>query len=310
MSIKIDWGTGNADADSVVIYRSLTPINLAALPAPLVTLAGSETSYVDATAARNTVYNYIIAVTKGNDTVLSQNKAYGYYPDTGPGPTTLIRGDWTEGYFGSMSSTEFITAQELITATGVNAQGANLVTNIWHKFALDGKILFIPQYAMASNTSMVIVYNAGCAYGSDDNGNHPWKPGAIPGAYATIQNKKITKSGFTFAVRLPKGATTPTNEFAPAPTTVVEAHMNSEWYRTMGRIFLNQSTLITRPRCDDYLFSNLNGQTGHANTLSQNYYNSSGYLIMPGYTALDNMPAGMGGSNSGYYWRPVLELVL
>lgn len=307
MSIRIDWGTGNTDADSVKIYRATSPIDLANLPSALVTLPGSETSYIDATAARNKVYHYVIAITKGNDVVLSQNKAYGYFPDTGPGPTTLIRGDWTEGYFGTLTAAEFYTAAELVSATGINAT-ANTSLNIWCKFALDGKVVFIPMQSVCTDASLSKVYLAGCVFGSDDNGNHPWKPNAIPGATATIQNKKVTKAGFTYAVRLPKGSTAPTNEYAAS--TMGETHMNSEWFRTMGRVFLNSSLLTTRPRCDDYLYIGGNSYNAHGYTLTQHYYNNAGYIVMFGNTAFDALATGNGYSTAGYYWRPILELVL
>lgn len=311
MSIKLAWGSQNNTADAVTIYRSLTTIDLANLPTPLATLPGTAVEFVDATAARNTVYNYVIAITKGADTVLSQNKLYGHFPDTGPGPANLLRGTWESGYFGTLTQTEFYPSAELVAAIGVTSTPNNSVAQIWHKFILDGKILFIPQYSITANASPLTVYQAGAAYGSDDFGDHPWPGKGILNTVGYTQNKTVTRSGYTFKVRLPKGATTPTN--VPVSQTWDDTISNSEWFRTMGRIFLNpRQTVFSNSRFDDVLFVATATYGGHAGTFTQHYYSASnGYPLLLGNTAaFDSWTVNFNYNAGGYYWRPVLELIL
>lgn len=115
MSIRLTFTNPN-NADSVKIYRDVNPIDLNALPAPLATLPGNATTFSDVTAVRNTVYYYVIASFKGSDVLFTPNQQYGYFPDTGPGPSKLLRGNWNEGYFGTVSQTELFATQELCTA--------------------------------------------------------------------------------------------------------------------------------------------------------------------------------------------------
>lgn len=309
MAIKLAWGSANITADSVVIYRSLAKIDLAALPDPLVTLEGTATDYTDTTAARNTVYNYVIAINKGSDTVLTQNKVYGHFPDTGPGPATLLRGSWNDGYFGSMPQTDFYSNSDLGTALGMTASAINTTQNtqIWHKFILDGKILFIPQSSLSSNYAFRDVYNLGCVYGTNDFGDHLWPDKGINGGTGVNQYKTVTKYGYTFLVRLPKGSTLPTS--AVVPTTWDDNNGNSEWYQTMGRIFLNQATNAIRTRYDDYLYVANASYNGHMQTMTQHWTAATNVLFLGTSTGFDTiMPSSWGGV--GYWWRPVLELVL
>lgn len=312
MSIKLSWGSQNTNADAVTIYRSLTKIDLANLPAALATLPGTAVDYVDATVARNTIYNYVIAITKGADTVLSQNKLYGHFPDTGPGPATLLRGTWQEGYFGTLTQAEFYTNSELCTTIRSDLAGSanNSIAQVWHKFILDGKILFIPQFSISTNLSLSNIYSAGAMYGTDDFGLHFWPGKGINSLAGMNQNKVIVKSGYNFLVRLPKATTSATNVIAPS--TWDDTYSNGEWYRTMGRIFLNASTQANmRPRWDDFLYVGGSNYNAQGLTFTQHFNTASGTTVQcGGGTSFDQLYTSGNTLTTGYYWRPVLELIL
>jgi hypothetical protein len=96
MSIRLNFTNPN-NADSVVIYRATSPIDLNALPTALATLPGGSTTFSDVTAVRNTVYYYVIASVKGSDVLFTPNQQYGYFPDTGPGRRNCCAGTGTRG---------------------------------------------------------------------------------------------------------------------------------------------------------------------------------------------------------------------
>ena len=64
-----------------------------------------------------------------------------------PGPTTLIGGDMTEGFFGEVTSAELITGDALASEVGISAGTSQNSTAGWLKFALDDKILFVAKKA-------------------------------------------------------------------------------------------------------------------------------------------------------------------
>lgn len=72
MSITLNWTDNNDDETGFRIYRSETPINLAALPAPLVELPAETFSYVDTTAEFLKPYHYVISTLRGAEEVFSQ----------------------------------------------------------------------------------------------------------------------------------------------------------------------------------------------------------------------------------------------
>lgn len=102
MSIRLNLTNRNKDYDSLVIYRSTSKIDLANLPAPLVTLVNKEQSYLDTTAPKNTLVYYAFAVKRGSEVTHSVSRPAVNAGYTGPGPQELILGDWRFGYFGSI----------------------------------------------------------------------------------------------------------------------------------------------------------------------------------------------------------------
>ena len=303
MSIRLTFTNPN-NADSVKIYRSEAKIDLAALPEPLATLPGNATTFSDVTAVRNKVYYYVISSIKGDDVLFTPNQQYGYFPDTGPGPSKLLRGNWNEGYFGTCTQAELFGAAELCTALAFTPSAQNTSASwVWHKFILDGKILFMPDQS-AGSTSWYELYNAGLVYGVDGNGDTP--PGFSGGA--RNQKRQVTKNNRTYWVRLPKGSAAPTTEYLTDFTATDGRWTEGEWNRTMGRMGCANFTLCTRSRLGNKAVYNSNN-TSLTAAYTQ-HMRQNGAPVWFWYSGGSDVPANVTWSSNYYAWRPVLELIL
>ena len=303
MSIRLTFTNPN-NADSVKIYRSESKIDLAALPEPLATLPGDATSFSDVTAVRNKVYYYVISSIKGDDVLFTPNQQYGYFPETGPGPSRLLRGNWNEGYFGTVAPTELFGVAELCTALTFSPSGQNTSSSwVWHKFILDGKILFIPDQAIAAPT-WYDLYNNGLVYGTDGPGD---TPAGFTGSPKS-QKKQVTKNNRTYLVRLPKASAAPTSEYLTDFTATDARWAEGEWNRTMGRMGCNNFTLCTRSRLANKAAYTTNNYLYTA-TMTQ-HLRSNGSPLWFWSAAASDVPATFSWTSSYYAWRPVLELIL
>lgn len=312
MSVRLSWGSANAAlAESIKIYRADQAFSTAALPTPLATIAGSATTYDDTTAVRNRTYYYRVGLIRGGAELFSQQFIMGHYPDTGPGPKTIIRGNWACGYFGVVPIAEVFSISGLLAAIG--SAGAGLIQQDvtltgWHKFVRKGKILFIPVNRFSTgNLSQGLgrwtqLYNQGLVYGVDG-------PGAAPQALtnyyqvtALVNQKKVVSIGqYQFLVRLPKFADGPTDVVVPT----VEEGATGEWVELMSRTGSN-TTLPTTPtdKWNDYSHS-MGAPTQNFSSLVNNIriYNELDKIIN------DNQVTGVSVS-SEWQWFPVLELIL
>lgn len=305
MAVRLDWPKP-ASADSIKVYRSLSKIDLANLPDPLVTLAGDATFYSDVTAARNTIYNYVVATALGDDVVFTQNQEYGYFPETGPGPSVLMRGNWREGYFGTVSQTDFIGAADLCTALNFAPNSVNTSAVTWHKFILDGKILFIPQLSIAM-TNLYDLYRNGLVYGTDDNGARPTDTTGIGAQPGVNQLRKVIINNLEFKARLPKASSAPTTEYLKDLTAGDARWGEGEWNRTFGRMAYNAFTLCIRSRWGQ-LTSYGSNNVNFTAAFTQHMLSPTANITM--FSASSDVPSSMAWNSSYYSWRPVLELVL
>lgn len=196
MSITVNWSPVSG-ATGYTLYRSAnTPVNLSVLPADAVTVAADKTSYDYTTFVNNTLYYVVIAVTKADGTVTySDQIPIGYYPDTGPGPQALLRGDYTFGYFGEVPSGELFSTSDIYRTlynqfTGAAALPAgNPVYTVYHKCIVAGRIVFIPDNTYTSST---IIYSALVS-------NKLIVP---DGDYAN-KGLRMARNGYEFIVRTP-----------------------------------------------------------------------------------------------------------
>lgn len=140
MSIVLNWANLHGTVpDQIKILRSNSRTGTFVL---LATLAGDQLTYTDTTTAINTVYFYRIDTIVGTDTAQSQIIPFANFPNTGPGPTTLLRGDWEFGYFGSIDPSLFFTQEQIATASGVVKQNQTTL-QYYHKWIVGGRIIFI-----------------------------------------------------------------------------------------------------------------------------------------------------------------------
>lgn len=205
MSIKLDWTLPVGQTlDSVVIYRDIAPISIVALPSPLATLPGNAVTFEDTTATLGKVYYYMVSLVAGSNQSYSSNYEVGHFSTTGPGPQDLMRGTWKRGFFGVVTEEEMFSWAEIKTQCGFTTNPSQAKTNGWLKLAYNGKVLFWPLNIYTSKMSFKEIYDRGCALGEDTIGTFP--PTWAMTGYNTVQNKKITRDGFEFLVRLPRPA--------------------------------------------------------------------------------------------------------
>ena len=102
MSVRVNWNNKGQIFDSIEVYRSTDKNTDWSLLSPIATLAGNLEEYIDNDVTRGTIYHYRVKVIKGSDSFLTDVITHGYFPESGPGPQTLLRGDWECGYFGPL----------------------------------------------------------------------------------------------------------------------------------------------------------------------------------------------------------------
>lgn len=218
MSIKLDWTNPNtAVTKEIRVYRSLSKITDLALSTLVATLSASAVTYTDAEAPLNTVVHYQLVFVGLDDQLFPfGSQAHGHFPNgTGPGQQTMITGSWEAGYFGTVPTSQIYTPDELRTElntasiAGSTVGASNAQMTLWHKFVYDGKIVFYPQGYLIGGIRWSSIYNKGWMHGIDGPGPRPMTSNAP----ADVNQKVLlTKSGFTYRVRTPKGLNKPVGQ--------------------------------------------------------------------------------------------------
>lgn len=148
MSLVINWKPVN-NAASYNIYRSNKKFTNAQLPTDKINIAGNLTSHEYIDVVRSTTYWFSISsVDVDGVETLGQIFPLGYFPENGPGPTTLQRGDWSFGLFGEVSVLNLLTSQQLKNAlASFGANGTVFTGSIskYWKCVVNGKIIYIPD---------------------------------------------------------------------------------------------------------------------------------------------------------------------
>lgn len=153
-------------------------------------------------------------------------------PYNGPGPQKPIAGNFNQGYFGEVPMSEVMQGVDLATYLGLTEGTPVNADTTWLKFALDGKILFIPKKPLRTGISWQALYQAGAVYGLETGtGVQP-----LPSSSPVQQTTRITTAGGHFRVRLPTGSNTnPYTGNGAAGATV------SEWTLLMNRVSVSAS---------------------------------------------------------------------
>jgi len=304
MSVNLTWGAANAAlAESINIYRSTSMIDVNNLPVALASVAGNVSSYMDTTAVRNTTYYYAVGHVRLGQELVSPVFIMGHYPDTGPGPQTLLRGDWNCGYFGMAT-----TAQLFLPST-LNAQvslpgtlTADVNTTGWYKFIRKGKIIYIPNYVFSTGVYWCSIYNKGLMFGTNDNGGFPFTPsaGSLAQYTAPVNQYKLATSGsYQFVVRTIRASDLPTTSFVQAADCI-----GGELWDLFGRLGPTASAAAPQDKWND-IVSTANMATSHAQQFSG--ASSAWYCNSFDTPAVKTTS---GASEVTTYWFPVLELVL
>jgi hypothetical protein len=295
MSIKFKWVDRNAVVDGFRIYRSTSPIVDGALPAPLAEVAANVFEYTDTTAARNVLYYYRISAYQGAEEVTSLNKVLAFMPYTGPGPQTLLRGDYKAGFFGELLLEDIITIDDFKNIYGLTWALSSIKPTTWLKFVVDGKILFWPNDGgFFVSISATNIYSAGLMYGTNDNTLY-WS--SLKSGQGIInQVRPFTKGDHVFVPRMP---------IARADRRDVSTLTLSggELDTVIGLAYLGRTNLATYPNAlADYTHNNgmyfftQDCATGNVGVVrGSGQFDSS---VVPALTTTNNI----------YSYRPVLEL--
>ena len=245
------------------------------------------------------------------------NKWVSFYPMNDdiwgtPGAGNLISGDMTEGFFGEVSQSNFITFAALTTACGITEGTAYNSTEPWLKFAYGGKIQFVPKKPIRYSISWDHLNTKKCVYG--DSGD-------------TV----VQIGDHYFKVRLFRGLE-PSND-PKTTTSAISGTVNhgSEWNRLMCRIheqaydeswtYKNNVESPIAPLTHN-LGSGNNGLYTDADLLTHNNHGSGSYSwcqemststtnrLIRGYDGVSySNGVTSSATNSRRGWRPVLELV-
>lgn len=151
-----------------------------------------------------------------------------YEPPAGPGPEVPIAGNGKAGFFGEVSSEEFITVPELFAAVGLSVGTQINLDTVWLKFILDNRLLFMPKLNIGERVSWNDLYARGLVYGTDDFG-------LFPDTTPVVQNATVEIQGFQFKVRLLKGADSDPSALSSGYHTEEQAP-NAEWSRLIPPI--------------------------------------------------------------------------
>lgn len=207
-----------------------------------------------------------------------------------PGPTTLLAGDETTGFYGETTTTEFITGNDLANLVGLSAGTPQSSTVPWLKFSLDGKVLYVAKhpyrYSISWNT---LVQNN------------------------LINRAEPIKIGETYYyIRLMKGADANPTSLANSENYRTET-ASSEWDRLMYPIHEWDPTGagwgINYTRYE----IKTNGTSGASSWMQEESSSTTSAAITRGYGTTGQIytfyTIDKNNDTSGTGWRPVLEPV-
>lgn len=311
MDINLTWTNLNTGSFTTNIYRGTAPLDRNALANPIASLTNGESAFTATGLTRDVVYYFVFETVIGNSKVSSQNIPIRAVPRKGPGPSTLQFGDFTFGYYGTLTSGEFINGADLRIACGFTAGVLTQGGPVWHKFIRNSKTCYVPNGPICGNVSWKMLYDLGLVYGVDGPG--------ISNAGANInQNVILTINSERFRVRLMTGVSDNLTDY-PATGSVTEAPdlFPNEW-----RDFVYPLSMYTP---DGQRMVNL--QQGTPADLSMNVTGTTGGSLIQDRAAAGNTANSFSRGNSGatrsgisarnsvgytaaaYGWWPVLELV-
>jgi len=300
MTIQVSWTNPNdVVMDSIEIYRTATRGGVKAL---IATLDKDTLGYLDENVTSNATYFYTVRFIKGEQFSDSIEFPLGFYPDTGPGPTTLTRGDWEFGFFGEIPASQLFLYSDITAKVQADINQIGTM-DTWLKWVVNGRIIFIPNNYYS--------YNSLFGSGSSGIGTAVLPAGADPATSANIVNK----GDYQFLIRSPYATnkfTTAVNAgglFAVDENNVITQYDTDMTKTEMGAILAS----IVRNMA---LIAELNGQkfsdydvTSVSQGIISNTYITDTLLfktedlVSPGTTVIAT-----NGVTTRFIWWPILEL--
>lgn len=230
----------------------------------------------------------------GNLVFRYQIKSSGFYPNSGPGPKTLLVGDQLAGYFGTVDATDLFTHSELIKAAFLKGTLPTTYggTEGWYKFYFNSKILYLPINPVGYSVSWNTLYSEGLVYGTDDNGKYPGSPAV--NQLRILGRDSAAEGKFYYRVRLPSPGADP---FSSAAGTIAATEYAGSEVQMFNYLYNGKWASLTNTHWTlwcMYQNSVTGATTQHKmSTLAlQSWVNAAKTTV-----------------NANYYWFPVLELV-
>lgn len=182
MAILIKFNNPNADDITLNIYRSDTEMDRSKLPAPLATLTGKPSEYLDKTAVQGKTYFYIFEAVGNNDRDISRNIKLIAAETRGPGNNILKEGTRELGVYDVMVASDLLDYQQLFAKLNNPAGFTASSFAYWVKYARKGKVFFVPSAPVGVAT-----------------------PQSMKDAGFMGDGKIIEQNGFKYRVRLARG---------------------------------------------------------------------------------------------------------
>ena len=226
--------------------------------------------------------------------LMSNRKPKIQYPNSGPGPKTLLFGDEQLGYFGELTSGSFLTVPEL--QRQLNFYAGTIVDPqvSWVKVFSEGAVLYIPKQPLTTALSWDALYQDGLVYGTDDVGTYPTTT-------PTNQLRVVMVEQRQLKVRLLKNSTIEPN----AVVTWTDPNTQlAEWPKLAAAMISQVPTAAGMPSWNIYS----NNTTLFA---ASSYVHSQNSAAATTQRIMTNTAVATGARNGSTSrpWFPVLELV-
>ena len=214
-----------------------------------------------------------------------------------PGPKKLIGGNMNAGFFGEVTTSDFITGDELARLIGLTAGTSQYSNEPWLKFAYMGNIEFIAKKPFRNSISWNNLNAANLVFG----------------------NLAINIGGHTYKIRLPKGKTEGKQDDSSVYIGTI-CH-NSEWNNLMLPIHENAPNNWEMPQNVESPTENwgvnysnndllTNSEKNRCWTWCQEFGNDkTTHLLRGGYDVSFSHSNYSYLDYDDYGWRPVLEFV-
>lgn len=285
MGVKIQWIDPNIDPlDTVEIWRSPTK---AGAPVKIGSVAGNVREYQDDTAERNKVSWYSLTSVRGQGKAISTPFPVGNYPDTGPGPKTIMRGTWEFGVFGEVDANLLPGFSEIQEKVGIAPNNAVVR---FYKWIVNGRIIFIPwgPYHSAFGTTITA---AGIM---------------VPQGKTNEAGLVIDREGYGYNIRPPYA----TNNFTSELTTIADGGDETLKLSELAAIMTSLVGMDTKLMYGDMKWGDISPAAAGGN-----YYLTNTYINVNNSTLVANIAASpalvrSGSTSSARGLWPVYELLL